>query len=105
SPDVSSSAPRLPPRAGGGREGGNVRRETVERGDLKRPPPQPSPASGGGGCIRGEVTGERSLAPSQPACGAASGAGHSKRLRLPLPAAAPSMRSLTGRAVPNMRQS
>src|SRR5690606_16303476 len=95
----------LPPLAGEGWDGGSVRRETVERGDLMRPAPQPSPASGGGGRLWGEVPAQRSVAPSQSACGAASGAGHSKRLRLPLPAAAPSMRSLTGRAVPNMRQS
>src|SRR5690606_34619440 len=38
----------LPPLAGEGWDGSDVRCDTVERGDLKRPPPRPSPASGGG---------------------------------------------------------
>src|SRR5690606_4836499 len=51
SPYDASTPQLLPPLAGEGWDGGSVRRETVERGDLKRPPPRPSPASGGGGAV------------------------------------------------------
>src|SRR5690606_25754890 len=49
SPYDASTPQLLPPLAGEGWDGGDVRCDNVERGDLKRPPPRPSPASGGRG--------------------------------------------------------
>src|SRR5690606_393261 len=46
-----------------GKVGGSVRREIVERGDLMRPPPRPSPARGGGGRVVALLAAHRRLPP------------------------------------------
>src|SRR5690606_12301765 len=48
--EPSRRAPAPSPACGGRLGWGRVRREIVERGDLMRPPPQPSPHAGEGAC-------------------------------------------------------